>query len=326
MENIIPSSKKRRSHEEYLPFYQKKKNIAIFSVVLLILGGLLLPPKGYAVPFMTARLVVFFILTILWSASILADKLKPMWLQAVAALVIYGIIGWYAYAYVGINFSDLGHVFFNMKVMEGQWPLMMEGLLNTIKLAVVSIFFATLVGIIIAVLRVINNKTLNVILISYLEFARSMPVLVVLMIVYFGLPILNIRLSAFFSGVLVLSLIDGAYISEVFRSGISSIHHTQLEAAYALGMTPMKAMRLVIVPQAFRIVVPPLTNQWVSLLKDTAICSLVSITELLKASMIINTWKANPTPIIMGSLIYLAILIPLTLYTGSLEKKGGRFH
>ena len=128
------------------------------------------------------------------------------------------------------------------------------------------------------------------------------------------------------SGIMVLAMVDGAYISEIFRSGISSIHHTQIESSHALGFNTFQTMRLVVVPQAFRIVIPPLTNQWVSMLKDTAIVSIISVTELLKSAMIINTWKANPTPLIVASIIYLIILIPLTIFTKSLEKKGGRFH
>ena len=319
-----PRTPKKRYSDHLLPVYRRRRTIALFTVILIASAAMLLPPKGYTVPLLTFRLILFMVLCMAWSANILADKTKPLWMQAVAAFGLFGMIGWYFYAYVGINFDGLGHVFFNMKVMEGQWSLVGGGLLKTIQLAIASIFFGTIVGLLVAVLRVINNKTLNVVLIAFLEFSRAMPVLVVLMIVYFGLPFLNIRLSPFMSGTFVLSMINGAYISEIFRSGIASIHHTQVESAYSLGLTTTQTMRLVIVPQAFRIVVPPLTNRWVSMLKDTAIVSMVSVTELLKSAMIINTWKANPTPLIIVSMIYLAILLPLTIYTRSLEHKGHR--
>ena len=182
-----PLKGKKHYNQDYLPFYRRNKAILIFTVFLLIAGVLLLPPKDYSVPGQTFRLVFFLIVLIAWSGNILSDKTKPIWGQGIAAAALYGILIWYLYAYVGINFSGLGHVFFNMNVMVGQWPLMLQGLYMTIFIAISAIFFATLVGLIIAVLRIIDNKTLNIILISYLEFCRAMPLLVILMIVYFGL-------------------------------------------------------------------------------------------------------------------------------------------
>ena len=149
-----------------------------------------------------------------------------------------------------------------------------------------------------------------------------MPLLVILLIVYFGLPFLNLSMGPFASAVLVLSFTNGAFISEDFRAGISSIHRTQAEAAYTLGMSFSQTMRLVLIPQAFRIVFPPLTNRWIGVLKDTAICSFIAIRELLKVSQMITTQRANPTPLVVATGIFLAMLVPLTMLATRLERRS----
>ena len=109
-----------------------------------------------------------------------------------------------------------------------------------------------------------------------------MPIIVFLLFIYYGLPGLNILLDAYTSAVLVLSFVSGAVTSEIFRSGIESIHVSQIEAARALGLSSAQTMQYVILPQTFRWVVPPLANSWIGTLKDTAVCSVVALVELLK--------------------------------------------
>jgi polar amino acid transport system permease protein len=187
--------------------------------------------------------------------------------------------------------------------------------------AVVSIFFGTLIGLFLAVLRRFNNRLLNTIIILYVNFYRAMPIIVFLLFIYYGLPALNILLDAYTSCILVLSFASGAVTSEIFRSGIESIHHSQIEASRALGLTSTQTMRYIILPQAFRIVVPPMANSWIGTLKDTAVCSVVALVELLKAAQVSMAGKANPTPLIAGTAIYIAIILPLTRFTRFLEIK-----
>ena len=128
--------------------------------------------------------------------------------------------------------------------------------------------------------------------------------IVMLLVVYSALPYTGILLSPFASGVLTLSLIEGAYMSEIFRSGIEAISAGQTEAAKSLGLGPIKTMSFIILPQAIKIVVPPYTGSLVGLMKGTALTSVVTIVELLKAARQIQAWYANPTPLLIATMIY----------------------
>ena len=218
----------------------------------------------------------------------------------------------------GIN--DIKHIFFNMEVMDGQWGLLFFGLWVTIKIAAVSIIFSTILGLFVAIVRIQNNSAYNLLLITYLEFCRATPIVVALIVVYFGLPFLNITFSPFQSAVIVIVFVHTAYIGEAFRSGILAINKSQTEAAQSLGLNQIQTYQYILVPQAFRIILPTLANQWTGIIKDTSICTILAITELLKAAQIIAAWKANPTPLVMSTFMYLLILIPLTIFTMRLEK------
>ncbi len=222
-----------------------------------------------------------------------------------------------------LNIRDLPRIFFNMEIMEGQWSLLFSGLWVTLEIAVVSIVLSTFFGLLVALMRIGNNKLLNALLIAYLEFCRATPIIVALIVVYFGLPFLNVTFSPFASAVIVIVFIHAAYIGEAFRAGILAISKTQTEAARSLGMSRLQTLIYILIPQAFRLVLPSLANQWTGIIKDTAICTILAITELLKAAQIISTWKANPTPLVMSTLLYLIILIPLTVITMQLEKRRG---
>jgi len=225
-----------------------------------------------------------------------------------------------------LKFSDLGHIFFNMDVMEDQWPLLFSGLGVTLEISIVSIILATIFGLLIALARIQNNKMINAILIAYLEICRATPIVVALIIVYFGLPFLNITFTPFASAVIVIVFVHASYIGEAFRAGLLAISSTQKEASLSLGMTKRQTFQYILIPQAFRLILPSLANQWTGIIKDTAICTILAITELLKAAQIISTWKANPTPLVMSTLMYLVILIPLTIITMKLEKRRGIGH
>ena len=312
---------KKSRGDKYLPVYQRIWFLALTAAVIILLGFTLLPETNSTSLLKGLRIIAFWALLLLWVLNILFDRFKTQWIQGLAALSLLLMAFWSLQYYGGTNLQNMRHIFFNMDIMQGQWALLISGLWITTKLAVVSIVFSTILGLLVAIFRIKENKLLNILLVGYLEFCRAIPILVALIIVYFGLPFLNIRFSAFESGVIVIVFIHAAYIGEAFRSGIMAIHRTQMEASYALGMTPRQTLQYVIVPQAFRLVLPSLTNQWIGIIKDTAVTSLVAMTELLKAAQIIATWKANPTPLVMSTLMYLIILIPLTILTMRLEQK-----
>jgi len=146
-------------------------------------------------------------------------------------------------------------------------------------------------------------------------------VLVVLILIYYALPFVGIRLSSWVSATLAFTFIMSAYSAEVFRSGIESIPQGQFEAAHALGLPFLLTLRKVILPQAVRVVIPPATSNCVSMFKDTSLASVVALPELLKEANNAQALYANPSPLIGAALIYLIFLWPMVRLVGMLERK-----
>jgi ABC-type amino acid transport system permease subunit len=156
----------------------------------------------------------------------------------------------------------------------------------------------------------------------YVEVMRGTPLLVQILFVYFVLPSVGINLPAYASGILALTLNASAYISEVIRAGIVSIDAGQMEAARALGMSYWQAMRRIILPQTFRRVVPPLTNEGIALLKDSSLVSVIGLTELARTGQELASRYAAPLTIWpLVALLYLALTFPLTRMAEYLEHR-----
>lgn len=219
--------------------------------------------------------------------------------------------------------DELIHAFFNWPILKESMPFLMQGLWITIKLSFFSIVFGIILGLFLAVIRTLNIKPLNFFIVIYLDFMRAMPLLVLLVFVYYALPYLGITLKPYPAGILTFTMISSAYVAEIFRSGIEAIPKGQMEAARSIGMNYFQAMRFIIIPQAFKIVIPPLTNNSVNVLKDTSLASVIALPELLKQAQQIQAWKANPTPLIGATLLYLLLLIPLVKLANRLERRMG---
>lgn len=162
-------------------------------------------------------------------------------------------------------------------------PYLLQGAGLTIELAVLGIAFGIFIGLVAALLK-ISHTPLRFIAHSYIWLIRGTPLLVQLFLIYFGLPQLGIKLSAFASSVLGLGINSGAYLAEVFRGGIEAIPVGQTEASLSLGMGKFLAMRRIILPQALRIALPSLGNQFIISLKDSSLCSVITMSELLQTS------------------------------------------
>jgi polar amino acid transport system permease protein len=150
---------------------------------------------------------------------------------------------------------------------------------------------------------------------------RSIPLLVLLIIIYYALPFVGIRLSPFMSAVSALSLVSAAYTAEIFRAGIEAVPKGQFEASSALGLNYRYMMFDVILPQAVRIVIPPLTNNCINVMKDTALASVVAMPDLLKQATQAQALSANPSPLIGAAIIYVAILWPMVAAVSKLEQR-----
>jgi polar amino acid transport system permease protein len=219
---------------------------------------------------------------------------------------------------------DLVSTFFNWDVMVRAFPMLMRGIGNTIMLGCAAIFFGGIAGLLICLMRLYGSKPVRLVAIGYIDILRAMPILVLLILIYYALPFVGIRFSSFTSATLALSMVLAAFTAEVLRAGIESIPRVQFEAASALGLPFWTAMRKVILPQALRVVIPPLTSNCVSIYKDTALASVVAMPDLLKQATDAQALMANPTPLIGAAVIYLAFLWPLVRLVNHLEERGKR--
>ncbi|MFN7169398.1 MAG: amino acid ABC transporter permease [Pannonibacter sp.] len=216
---------------------------------------------------------------------------------------------------------NLLNTFFNVPVLLASLPQLLYGLLVTLQIGVTSILAGLVGGLALALLRLYGAGPVRVATRVYIDIFRSIPLLVLLIVVYYALPFVGIRLSPFVSAVTALSLVSAAYTAEIFRAGIEAIPHGQFEAAQALGLSPRHMMVDVILPQAIRIVIPPLTNNCINVMKDTALASVVAMPDLLKQATQAQALSANPTPLIGAAIIYVALLWPMVAAVGRLEQR-----
>ena len=212
-------------------------------------------------------------------------------------------------------------VFFDLDVLWRAMPLLLVGLWTTVLLGVTSIVLGMLLGLILVLLRLYAARPLSVFAAAYINLFRALPLLVLLVLIYYALPFLGVRLSPFWAATAALSLVSGAYAAEIFRAGIEAVPRGQFEAAQALGLRPWRVMISVVLPQALRIVVPPLTNNSINVLKDTALASVVAMPDLLKQATQAQALYANPTPLIGAAALYLALLLPLVAIVGVLARR-----
>jgi polar amino acid transport system permease protein len=315
------SSRFIRSRPAWSFWIRRYEFIIATLAVLVAYAVLVLPDPGGPTVGEWVNIGLFLLLALAWSANVLVDGEKPEWFQGLVAFGLVFLLCWLFYMYSGTKWDRLGRAFFNFKKMQGSWSGLLEGLWVTLKLAAVSAVFSILIGLILAVLRSLESPTLNIFLIAYIDLFRSIPMIVLMVVVYYALPYLGVALDSVKATILSLSLGYGAYAAESFRAGIESVHFGQVEAARALGLTRLQTMRLVVLPQAFRVVIPPLTGNLVAMLKDTAVASVVASPELLKRAKEIYVGKANPTSLVAAALIYLLVLVPLSRVSSLLEKR-----
>ncbi|WP_288431402.1 amino acid ABC transporter permease [uncultured Agrobacterium sp.] len=218
---------------------------------------------------------------------------------------------------------NLINTFFNYDVFVQSLPQLLWGLVVTLQIGVVSIVAGLVGGLVLAVARLYAPRLIVLLIRIYVDVFRSIPLLVLLIVIYYALPFVGIRLSPFFSAVTALSLVSAAYTAEIFRAGIDAIPAGQFEASAALGLSNRHTMADIILPQAVRIVIPPLTNNSINVLKDTALASVVAMPDLLKQATQAQALTANPTPLIGAAVIYVLLLWPMVAVVSRLEIRFG---
>jgi polar amino acid transport system permease protein len=218
--------------------------------------------------------------------------------------------------------SRLVDTFLNAEVMWRALPMLMRGLVNTFYLAVTAMVIGTLAGILICIGRLYGPKPVRLIATGFIDIFRALPILVVLIVIYYALPFVRIRLDSFTSATLALSIVLAAFTAEVFRAGVKAIPVGQFEAADALGLPFWVTLVKVVIPQAIRIATPPQTSNCISIVKDTSLASVVAMPDLLKQATDAQALMANPSPLIAAAGIYLIILWPLVRLVAYLEQRS----
>jgi len=210
------------------------------------------------------------------------------------------------------------------------FPFLIKASVVTLQVTAGSLALALVLGIFVAVARISSFKLLSYPALIYTDVMRGTPALVQLFIIYFGLSDLGLEFDPISAAIIGLGLNGAAYVGEIYRAGIVAIHRGQIEAALSLGMTPVRAMRYIILPQAVRIVLPPLTNYAILLVKDTAIVSTIAAPEVMfEARRIVQATFMHSVSgqiYLMAALIYMAITLPMSYVAKRLERAKAAWH
>jgi polar amino acid transport system substrate-binding protein len=200
-------------------------------------------------------------------------------------------------------------------------PLLLKGALTSIEVSIVSMMLAILFGLLLALMRLYGNSAMALISQSIVEVLRGTPLLIQLYLIFFGLPYLGIHLTPFWAAVIGLGMNYGAYEAENYRAGIEAVPHTQLEAAQALALSPVQRFIYVLFPQAYRIILPPMTNDFISLIKDSSLVSVITMVELTTVySQLASTYFDHLGLGILVAIIYFLLGYPFVRIARKLEK------
>lgn len=196
------------------------------------------------------------------------------------------------------------------------------GLGWTILSSIIALFFSLIIGTVFAIMEVVPSKVMRIIGRAYVEIFRNIPLLVITMFFYLVVPMYVVKINGFTAGTIGLTLYTSAFIAETIRSGIQSVSGGQMEGARSTGMTYWQAMRYIILPQAFKIVIPPLGNQFVNLVKNSSVLAFVAGFDLMyQANSIASTTFDTINSYLVVGVLYLIITLPLSYYMQHLEKK-----
>ena len=211
--------------------------------------------------------------------------------------------------------------FFNTAVMHRYLPDILAGVVVTIELAVLVVVTGIAAGLVLALLRSFGVRPLNWLIVGVVDLFRSLPPLVVIVLIYFGLPSIDVTPSAFVSTWLSLALVLMAFAEEIFWAGITSVARGQWEAARSTGLSFGQALLHVVLPQAVRLTIPPLTNRTIAITKGTALGSVVAVSEILgqASSAVSNSY--NPSPLMLGAGAYLVLFLPVVVAARFVETR-----
>lgn len=213
--------------------------------------------------------------------------------------------------------------FFNLDVFVQVLPFLLQGLLVTLGLSLLVIPLGLVGGLIVALIGTQSeNRWIRFLVAAYVDVFRALPPLVLLIFIYFGTPFLGLDIPKLMAVAIGFLLNNSSYYGEIFRAGLLSVPHGQMEAARSTGLTRLQALTYVIVPQATRNVLPDLVGNSIEVVKLTTIASVVALPELLRVARDAQALLFNPSPVVLAAIIYLVLLWPLVRWLSRLEHKN----
>ena len=211
--------------------------------------------------------------------------------------------------------------FFNWMVIERYLPDILKGVVVTIEIAAAVVVAGILFGLALAIVRAFRVLAVNALIVVFVDVFRALPPLVLILLVYFGLPNIGISLPSFAVLWLVLALVLAAFAEEIFWAGILSIPKGQWEAARSTGLSFLGTLAYIVLPQAVRLTVPPLTNRTIAITKNTALGTVIGVGEILNQATTAQSFSGNATPLMMGAIAYVILFIPVVVLGRFLETR-----
>lgn len=227
-----------------------------------------------------------------------------------------------------IKLSEVGiKLGLNFSILIDYFDMYRDGFVVTLTISFIALIASFIIGAIVAVMRITPIAPLRWIGAAYVEFFRNIPLLVIVFFFYIGTPALGLTFSGFTAGTIGLSIYTSAFIAEAIRSGILAVPKGQMEAARSSGLTYIQTMRMIILPQAVKIVIPPIGNQFINLVKNSSILALIACAELMYQADLISAKTYVVFDVyIFAAMFYLVITIPLSLGVAYLEKRLATSH
>ncbi|MDB5631428.1 MAG: Polar amino acid transporter permease [Tardiphaga sp.] len=209
--------------------------------------------------------------------------------------------------------------YFNAKVLAIAFPEVLAGFRTTVIVSLLVIACGTMFGLSLALVRCANVRTVNFIISAYVDVLRTLPQLVVIVFIYFGLPYVGLTMSPFLTTVMALGMVLSAFSTEIFWSAIMALPRGQWDAASALGFSRVRTLTTIILPQAIRLAIPLLTNRAISISKGTALGTAVSLPETLGQAQSVMALVANPSPLTLAAAFYITFFLPLVVASRWIE-------
>jgi polar amino acid transport system permease protein len=256
------------------------------------------------------------------------SALRSTLVALVSTVVFFGVVGWVVVNSPG--WPAVQQSFFNGEIFASSFPSIVRAFWVNVQIFLIAEVLILVLGLVVAVLRSLPGAVffpVRLLTTAYVDVFRALPGVLVIYILGFGIPALGlsgIPVDPFFYAVVALTLVYSAYVSEVYRSGIESVHPSQEAAARSLGLSRFQALRHVILPQAVRRVIPPLLNDFIGLQKDTVLVSYIGVVEIFRQSYIQQAGNFNFTPYLVTALVFVVMTIPLARLTDWLMARDKR--